>query len=61
MGFAADTAAGTMTDAKNISWGRNEMPDFCLGNCAFFGVGEPAADAAPSRQYLFSGRIDHDA
>lgn len=46
MGFAADTAAGTMTDAKNISWGRNEMPDFCLGNCAFFGVGEPAACGA---------------
>ena len=25
---------------------RNEMPDFCLGNYAFFGVGEPAACGA---------------
>lgn len=37
------------------------MPDFPIGNYAFFGVVEPATDAAPSRQYLFSGRIDHDA
>ena len=34
-----------------------EMPKFCLGNYAFFGVGEPAACGAGSSQYLLRRRL----
>lgn len=43
---AADTAAGAKLCTKIRTRKRNEMPDFPIGNYAFFGVGEPAACGA---------------
>lgn len=39
---------------QNYRGKRNEMPDFSLGNYAFFGVDEPATCGGGASQYLFA-------
>lgn len=51
-GIAAGTATGAALGTKSNAKSGTEMPKFCLGNYAFFGVGEPAACGAGSSQYL---------
>lgn len=45
-GIAAGTATGAALGTKSNAKSGTEMPKFCLGNYAFFGVGEPAACGA---------------